>query len=182
MSGKRSVILKWVFIAGITIMINLFLAYLVDALYKAPRYADFCPNRQVNRVIESEAACLAVGGQWNENADFKIPPPERSPSVTPAGYCNPDYTCAKGFEEKTNVYNRNFFLVFVVVGILLLIGSVYLRGAEAIALGLSFGGVLALIIGSLRYWSDMQEAWRVTLLGVALAWLLVIAWKRFRET
>ena len=79
------------------------------------------------------------------------------------------------------VYNRNVFVVFVVAGILLLIGSVYLAGAEAVSLGLSFGGVLSLVIGSMRYWSDMNDILRVIILGVALVGLIYVAWKKFKD-
>jgi hypothetical protein len=41
--------------------------------------------------------------------------------------------------------------------------------------------VLALIIGSIRYWSDMDDILRVALLGIALGSLLGIAWKKFRD-
>lgn len=176
---KRSAIIKWAFIAGIMIVINLFLGNLVQALYHEPLYTDFCPEQQVNRAIESESACLQVGGQWNENVDAKG---MTSQSIdSPAGYCDPNYTCMKGYTDMMSVYNRNVFVVFVVAGVLLLIGSVFLSGVEAISLGLSFGGVLALIIGSVRYWSDMNEILRVILLGAALAGLIYVAWKKFKD-
>lgn len=178
---KKLDIIKWALIAGIAIVVNLFIFYAVDALYKEPAYTDFCPERQVNKLIESEAACLEVGGQWNENIDAKIQRiPEQSAPV-PIGYCNVDYTCNKQFEDVMKVYNRNVFVVFVIAGILLLAGSAYLGGAEAVSLGLSFGGVISLIIGSVRYWSDMNDILRVIVLGVALAFLIYVAWKKFKD-
>ena len=181
--GKKpaSAIIKWALVIGIAIVVNLFLTYLVDVLYHQPDFADFCPEAEVNRAIESEAACLEVGGQWNENIDAKGAAPQGISQPVPAGYCNTTYTCSKQYEEVMQVYNRNVFVVFVIAGILLLIGSVYLAGVEAISLGLSFGGVLALIIGATRYWSDMDDILRVILLGVALAGLLYVAWRKFRD-
>lgn len=180
---KKLNIVKWAVIVGIAIVVNLFIFYLVDAIYKEPVYMDFCPERQVNKLIESEAKCLEIGGQWNENIDAKAKMP-RIPELdmpAPTGYCNPDFTCSKQYEDVLKVYNRNVFVVFVVAGILLLAGSVYLGGAEAVSLGLAFGGVIALIIGSTRYWSDMNEVLRVVVLGVALAALIYVAWKKFKD-
>jgi small-conductance mechanosensitive channel len=179
---KKSSIIKWALIIGIAIVVNLFLVYLVDAIYNEPLYTDFCPERQVNRAIESEAACLEVGGQWNENVvKEKVSIPEQQYMPVPPGYCNENYTCGKQYEDVLKVYNRNVFVVFIVAGILLLIGSAYLGGTETVALGLAFGGVIALIIGSARYWSDMNDILRVVILGVALVCLIYVAWKKFQD-
>lgn len=178
---KKSIIIKWALIISIAIVVNLFITYLVDVIYHTPEFTDFCPDVQVNRAIESEAACLEVGGQWNENPEVKGTVPQVVTMPVPVGYCNVNYTCSKQYEDMLSVYNRNVFIVFVVAGILLLIGSVYLGGAETVSLGLSFGGVLALVIGSVRYWSDMDDILRVILLGVALAGLIYVAWKKFKD-
>lgn len=178
---KKSSIIKWALIIGIAIVVNLFITYLVDVIYHAPEFTTFCPDRQVNKAIESEGACVEVGGQWNENPDVKNVSPQAVTIPMAPGYCNITYTCSKQYEEVMKVYNRNVFVVFVVAGILLLIGSAYLAGAEAVSLGLSFGGVLALIIGSVRYWSDMNDILRVVILGIALAGLIYVAWKQFKD-
>lgn len=177
---QKSSIIKWALIVGIMIVVNLFITYLVDVIYQSPEFTDFCPESQVNRAIETETACLEIGGQWNENIDAKITTPQVTVPV-PAGYCDATYTCSKQYEDVMKVYNRNVFVVFIIAGILLLIGSVFLQGVEAVSLGLSFGGVLALIIGSTRYWSDMDDILRVILLGIALAGLIFVAYKKFKD-
>ncbi|MFZ2299868.1 MAG: hypothetical protein WAW00_01885 [Candidatus Moraniibacteriota bacterium] len=177
---KKSSIIKWALIVGITIVVNLFITYLVDVIYHSPEFTDFCPESQVNRAIETEAACLEIGGQWNENIEAKSMTPQITVPV-PAGYCDANYTCGKQFADVMKVYNRNVFVVFTTLGILLLIGSVFLQGVEAVSLGLSFGGVLSLIIGSTRYWSDMNDILRVILLGIALASLIFVAYKKFKD-
>lgn len=175
-----SAVIRWAFIVGITVVTNLFLAYAVDVVYDQPDYLTFCPDRQVNRLIASEVACLEVGGQWNEGSPAKMMTPESAMPVS-GDYCNTTYTCQKQYEEASRVYNRNVFVVFVVVGILLFVGSVSFSGAEVLSLAFSFGGVLAFIIGAVRYWSDMDDILRVFILGIALASLIYMAWKKFRE-
>ncbi len=175
-----SPVIKWAFIAGITIVVNLFLVYLVDVFYAQPDYLTFCPDQQVNRLIESESACLEIGGQWNEGVPTKMMMSKSSMPVA-SGYCNATYTCQKQYEEAMTIYNRNVFVVFVIAGILLLAGSVSFVGAGVLSLAFSFGGVLAFLIGATRYWSDMNDILRVFILGIALASLIAIAWKKFKE-
>lgn len=175
----HSGVIKWAFIIGIAIVINLFLTYLVRVVYHEPLLENFCLEKQVNEVIETKEACVEIGGQWNENNVKSVP--QRGDVLEPNGYCNTTFTCQKQFDDVNKVYNRNVFIVFVVAGIVLLGGSVFLAGAEAVSLGLSFGGVLALIIGSTTYWSDMDDILRVVILGFALAALIFVAWKKFRE-
>ena len=79
------------------------------------------------------------------------------------------------------MYSRNVFVVFVVVGLFLLVGSLFVPGSSLIAQALSLAGVLALIIGSLSYWSDMNDILRLLVLGVALVTILYFAWKKFED-
>lgn len=176
---NRSSVIKWALVIGIAIVINLFLTYLVRVVYHEPLFEDFCVEKQVNEVIENKEVCLEMGGQWNENNVKSMP--QRGDMLEPSGYCNTTFTCQKQFDDVNKVYNRNVFIVFVIAGIILLGGSVFLAGAEAVSLGLSFGGVLALIIGSTTYWSDMEDILRVVILGFALAALIFVAWKKFRD-
>lgn len=176
---KKSGFIKWCLVLAIAIVTNLFISYATQVLYPEPQYEHFCPEKQVNKPASDEASCISVGGQWNENVAsdgiMTVPGSELK------GYCNEDFTCSNNYEDTLSLYNRNVFVVFVIAGILLLIASVFLAGSQAASLGLSFGGVLALIIGSVRYWSDMDDVLRVLLLGVALCALFWVAWKKFQD-
>lgn len=172
--AKRSAVIKWALIIGTAIVINLFLTYLVRVVYDVPLYEDFCKQEQVVRAIESEEACLEVGGQWNEALG-------KGEALEAGAYCDRDYTCRKDYDDARKTYNRNVFIVFVIAGIALLIGSVYGALGETISLSLSFGGVLALVIGSIAYWSEMNDILRLVILGAALAGLFYVAWKKFKD-
>jgi hypothetical protein len=69
----------------------------------------------------------------------------------------------------------------IIVGTLLLVGSIFLVGVEAVSLGFSFGGILSFIVGTVRYWSNMDERLRVVVLGIALAALVWVGIKKFKE-
>lgn len=182
-SAKKSAVLKWTFILGIAIVLNLFITYAVDVVYHQPQYDQICTQPQVIKEITTQEACLEVGGQWNPNmnVDGVLMPGETSSKYIPSGYCDQNFTCNKQFEELNNVYNRNLFVVFVIAGVISLVLSVLLSSAEAVSLGLSFGGVLSFIIGSTSYWSAMNDLLRVAILGIALAALIGLAYKKFKD-
>lgn len=181
----QSPVLKWTLIFAIAIVLNLFWTYATRVIYHEPMYETFCPQSQVIELVETKEACLKVGGQWNANVGIKEPAaiaPEDIAKSTgyASGYCDQSFTCNNNFQEASNVYNRNFFIVFVIVGIASLVLSVFLISSEVVSLGLSFGGVLSLIIGSIGYWSDMNDVVRVVILGLALAALIWLAYKKFK--
>ena len=182
---KQSAVLKWTLVFAIAIILNLFWTYATRVVYHEPEYETFCPQSQVIDLIETKEACLEVGGQWNANIGMKEPmavSPENTakPTGYAQGYCDQTFTCNKNFQDATELYNRNFFIIFVIVGIASLILSVFLIGSEVVSLGLSFGGVLSLIIGSMSYWSNMNDMLRVVILGLALASLIWLAYKKFQ--
>lgn len=166
------------------IVSNLFINYALDAFYPAPKYEVFCPQSQVQKAVTTQGACVAKGGQWNETAypkDTNYTAPIPAGMVEIKGYCNENYTCQKNLDNAQKVYDRNVFIVLVVAGTALLIGGVFLTSAEAVALGFSFAGVLSLIIGTVRYWSSMDERLRVVVLGCALVALVWLGVKKFKD-
>lgn len=166
----QSPVVKWAFVIGITLLANLFVAYLTQALYPVPEFEKYCPADMSGKLIATPKDCTDVGGRWY---------PATGPNTQ--GYCDANATCQKTYMETQKVYTRNVFIIFVIFGVLLLIASVFLP-VSVIALGSSFAGVLALIIGSVWHWSDMQEWLRVIVLGVALVGVVYLAWKKFGQT
>ncbi len=178
-SPRQDGLVRVAMIIGIAILLNVFLAYLVRVFYHAPEFTDFCPEKPVVEQLTDRSACLGAGGQWNE-----LDPAEAVSAGFPAGisgYCDERFACSKDFESATALYNRNLFVVFIVAGAMLLLGSPFLSGVGAISSGLSLGGVIALIFGSMRYWSAMDDRLRVAVSGIALIALIVIAWKKFKD-
>lgn len=165
-----SKVVKWAFVVGIMLLANLFVAYLTQALYPAPKWEDFCPAAVTGKFIETPSECSAVGGQWYPQTTGEA-----------QGYCDSTATCQKEYMNTQEVYSRNVFIVFTIFGVLLLVASAFLSKAPVIALGASFAGVLALIVGSVWHWSAMQEWLRVIVLGVALVGVVYLAWKKFGQ-
>lgn len=180
-SAKKHPLFKWILVAGIAIVANLFLNYALDAFYQRPQMETFCPVKQVNVPITTEKACVAAGGQWNSDPYRYVEAIKPIPADAPKGYCNENFTCGKGFEDATKVYDRNVFIVLVIAGTAFLVGSFFTKGIEAVALGFSFAGILSLIIGTVRYWNSMDERLRVIVLGFALAALVWVGIKKFKD-
>ncbi|MFA6585594.1 MAG: hypothetical protein WCS86_00305 [Candidatus Paceibacterota bacterium] len=173
-------VLKWALIIGIVVVLNLFFNYTISLFYKEPDYNTFFPQQQVVEPITNKDACLKVGGQWIESPVYKdgktVPVPAGSPQVM--SYCNPDFTKQQEFSDAQKVYQRNIFIILVVLGVLSLVLGVFLAN-EIITLGLSWGGVLSLVIASMRYWSTADNLIKVLILGFALAALVWLAVRKF---
>lgn len=182
---KTNNIFKWTLAFAIVVVLNLFFNFAIKLVYKAPVYDNFCKIEQVHVPPETQDSCLAVGGQWNENyfkGDYRgdvAPVPGYVPE--PKGYCDEQFTCRKDFENSSKFYNRNVFVSLVVLGLISLFAGYYLGQSAPVSLGLSLGGVLSFIIGSMRYWSDMDDYLRVIILGMALVSLLWLGIKKFNQ-
>jgi hypothetical protein len=170
---KQGTLIRYAVLFGIVILVNLFVTYAIQVAYPEPEYDQFCKAEQMNQVYRDKQVCVDNGGQWNEAMGEGIAKQE--------AYCNNNFTCSQEFDTATSMYSRNVFVVFVVVGLFLLVGSLFVPGSSLIAQALSLAGVLALIIGSLSYWSDMNDILRLLVLGVALVTILYFAWKKFED-
>src|SRR3989338_10331839 len=181
----KSRFLKWVLVVAIVIVLNLFFVFSVELVYKSPDYENFCPQEQVHVVPETKDECITVGGQWVEGNFIQKGLP-RPASLEPAtiqeekpGYCNEYFTCSQSFSDAQKVYERNFFVALVILGTITLIGGMLLRIFEVVSASFGAGGVLTLVIASVRYWSDMNDYLRVIVLGIALAALIFVGIKWF---
>lgn len=181
----QSKILKWSVIVGIIIVLNLFFNYALSLLYKEPEFNAFCPTAQVVTVPDTQKACVDKGGQWTNNNNIyyqkMTPTGAIRPGSQPAGYCDLQYTCRTSFDKAIKNYNRNVFVVLVLLGALSVLVGNFFKGNEVISNGLALGGVLSFVIASIRYWSAANDLIRVVILGIALALLVWIALKKFKN-
>lgn len=173
--------LKWVLAIAILVVLNLFFNYSIHLVYPAPEWNDFCPDQQVNKLL-TEAECVGTGGSWTETPPLTpgVDIARPVPTQVQTGYCDPTFICRQAFEDANKLYNRNVFLILVVLGLASIIVSFWIT-AQAVSYGLSLGGVLSFIIGSMRYWSEMQDYLQVILLALALAVLIWLGVKKLKE-
>lgn len=175
---KYSPITKWSLVIGIVIVINLFFNYAISLIYDAPKYEDYCKPEQVIEAVTTKDACVAKGGQWDENYYGK--PVVVGETVSP-GYCNLQFTCQNEFEADRQVYERNVFVTLVVLGIILVVVSFILSFNSVLSISASLGGILSVIIASVRYWAEADNWLRVIILFIALVVLIYLAVRRFKN-
>ncbi len=176
---KNIHILKWVLVIAIVVVLNLFFNFAIKLAYDAPEWDKFCPQQQVTITPDTQDKCVAVGGAWTENvAPAK---PVIAGETVPKGWCDPNFTCQKKYQTALELYNRNVFIILILAGLISLVIGFFLNAISSVSLGLSLGGVLSFIIGTIRYWSNMDDYLRVIILGLALVALIWLGVKKIRD-
>ena len=172
---NTSKILKWSLIIGIVIVLNLFFNYALSLVYKQPEYDAYCPNTAQVVEANTKDSCVQKGGQWNENIAY-------APQKTEAkGYCDLQFTCRNDYESARKTYERNVFVTLVVLGALCVAAGNFMKGNMVVNQSLSLAGVLSFVVASMRYWSSADDKIKVLILAIALAILIWVAVKKFRD-
>jgi len=161
---------------SIAIVLALFIGYGIDTFYDEPDFEDYCDEKRETIDISNEDDCLALGGQWTS-----IPTEKKLESnLTKEGYCDAAYTCRKEYDSAREIYNRNVFIITVILGLIsLIIGGIKLKLAS-VSSGIMGGGALMIIYGTLRYWGNLAKIGRLFILGLVLAVLIWIGYKKFK--
>ena len=176
---KKSVkLLEWAVGIALVIVVNLFFYYVVTLVYPQPTINQFCPA--VPAVYNDAASCVHGGGQWT---NYQMTPTEITQAVKTGqsiGSCDANFTCNQNFDQAKSVYNRNAFIIFMVLALVVLAIGMFIP-VEVLSAGLSWAGVLALLIATIRYWSDANNVLRVIVLVVVLAALIWLSFKKFNH-
>lgn len=172
---KKSKFVQISIIVAIVIVLNLFANYTVSLIYKEPAYDKFIKPQQVVEQITSKDKCISIGGQWSEN----VTPAEKGKTKI-EGYCDSDYTNRINYDKARASYEKKVFITLIVFGVLLLVLGGFVS-IQILSISFAWGGVLSLIIGSLRYWSSADTIFKVIILALALALLIWLAVKKFNK-
>lgn len=186
---------------AIAIVFVFFVGFGIASFYKAPKYEDFCTQREFKEVITQEK-CGAENGKW-VSYEREVPKPvmaenqflcskisgvgknmtlncETIEQIKQSGYCDLDFYCREDFDKTREKYNRNVFIVATGIGIIILIVGFALKMASVSA-GLMGGGVLTILYGIIRYWTDLPDYGRFIILGIILAILIWLGYKRIKK-
>ena len=176
--GQKSKLLQWAVAAALVIVVNLFFHYVIATFYPEPKFETYCPMRTEN--LANPEACVSAGGQWTNN---QLSPQEITMAVkngNPLGWCDPNFTCNANYQQDHGVYNRNVFIVLIVLSLVVLAVGVFVP-IEVLSLGFSWAGVVSLVVASVQYWSDANNWMRLVILLVALGLLVWLAVKKFKD-
>lgn len=171
---------KWKKLAlslSILIVLNVFFNVGIATFYDEPTYEDYCPSKLWSVSYNDAASCEAVGGQWSENVDPYHPIEESKP----VGYCNATFTCQEDYNTALGLYNRNVFILLTVLGAVSVIISFYLPISSAVLHGLMYGGVLSFLVGTMRYWSNMDDYLRFVVTGIVLIVLVGVGVRKVKD-
>ena len=172
---------------AIVVVLNLFFNYGVFTFYRSPDYEKFCPVELSQKAYADKSECEAVGGRWFESANnVKYYPGESrpipaEPLADQKGWCDSTAQCREAYESVRNVYNRNVFIILIVLGLISLGLGFLVISANPVANGFLGGGLISLIVGTIRYWSEMNDYLRFIILGFALAALVWLGYKKIRN-
>jgi|CXWL01.1.fsa_nt_gi hypothetical protein len=168
---------RWALLIGIVIALNLFFVAVQSMIVAEPKYEDYCPATQQD--VLTEESCVAQDGIWvGTQSD------SRTPGVTKPnqeGYCDFYQKCQPIYDAAREEHDMFAFALMVGFGVLALIVGVIPMGSSIVSSGLSYGGVLALIIAAGGYWNEAGQLLRLAISLVALGALLYLGIKRFKD-
>lgn len=169
---------RWALLVGIVVILNIFFSVVLALAYPAPQYDAFCP--QIPITPTSATTCDAQGGVWTDNGQPK-PVPTVNGATVPSAYCDTSTKCQKPYQAALDQHALHAFIVMVSLGVVALLLGLISIGSSIVSSGLSYGGVVALVIGSTEYWGSAGNWIRLAIATAGLLVLLYIGWKRFRD-
>jgi hypothetical protein len=152
---------------AIAIVSLLFIIYGINTFYGRPNMDNYCKN--INYRISVEQCDI-------EDMDCFCDTKENRCEKT-----NPLYLeCMQNFENSREHYNLIIFIVMSIIGTLMVIGSFFIKH-DTVSFGIMGGGILSIIVGVLRNWSNVQDWMRFLILGVILLALIWIGYNKIKD-
>jgi len=176
---------------AIAILFVIFVYYGIQTFYHEPDYSDYCNStlyskpyyadnarpynytlcqsiEKANQPVEMQ--CNNAQGMMQYETDGN-----GCQVATTCDYCNRDYN------QHTEKYNRVVFIISGIIGILAIVIGAIILSLESVGSGIMGGGVLTLIYGTLRYWGNLADVGRFIVIGLALAILIWLGYKKLHS-
>lgn len=166
---KKNKVKKWFLAIGIALIFTMFINYGIATFFDRPDYEDFCKIDEPRKIYEAEADCVENNGQWSEYV--------RSPVPDTKGFCDQDFKCRQQYDEARDNFESKAVIVTVIAGVTGLILGIVLT-LESVSAGFLLGGILNLLVATIRYWDKFANIARFLLLGLVLAVLIWVAYKK----
>ncbi len=167
---KHSLMKHRILMTLIAFVFVFFVAYAIQSFYPSPEYEDFC---KIDReIVGNPDSCSNNGGEWKSYGK-----PLAVDGVS--GWCDFDFSCREDYETAKESYELNVFLLNLFFGIIAVILSLFLT-VEVVSTGFMAGGTIMIVYGTLRYWGDLSPLLRTVFLGIALAILVILGYRKFK--
>ena len=162
----------------IAIVLCAFVIYLIQAIHPSPKWEDYCgrikePMLSQNQEMTKEL-CEANKGTWTSQEI------QCAKAPCPQGYCDFYTECNKEFQGVQDSYNLIVFIVAVIVGLIAVATGIILQ-LTSVSSGLMLGGAFLIFYGTMTYWYKLTNWIRVILLGIALAILIWLGYKKLKN-
>ncbi len=167
-------------VVAIVIVMNMLFNYAVSLVYKEPVYDDYVKTTQIIEPPTTKETCVSVGGQWNETVYPSVVESSKNTKPKVEGYCNENYTKDLQYQSALKAYEKKVFITLLALGIVSLVLGVFV-GISLLAVAFTWGGVLSLIIASVRYWSVADNLSKVVILALAFGLLIWLVIKKFSK-
>jgi len=176
---------KWIIAIAIAIVFNLFTNYGLATFYNGPEYSDFCDeNIRIARPLQeqfnnNDCEPIKASQELQDSCSEKkayIDYKYDSNGCATEAFCE---TCVTEYDAVRKTYDGNVFVVLLIVAVAVLAAGIMLK-VEAVSAGFLLAGILGLLIASTRYWNHLQDVYRFLLLGLALAILIWLGYKKVK--
>ena len=157
---------------AIALVFVFFVGYGIETFSPSPEYNDFCPDNLYE--IKSEKTCLEADGKWEKYDNFGQ---ENGPKEE--GYCRESEECQDAYNLAESKQDKVVFIVALIIGLAAIISGILLH-KETVSLGVESGGVILIIYGTLRYWQHANDLLKFVILGIALAILIWVGYKKLK--
>lgn len=160
---------------AIALVFVIFVNYGMQTFWKQPMYEDYCGREYYPRVAPvKDVECEIIDVPECSEGDA-MPVWENG--------CIKEYECSMCRQEYEKEREGHSRIVFVVMGLIglgaIALSMMYLK-KDVVANGIMGGGVLSLLVGSIRYWGFLEDITRFITLGLILALLIYIGYKKVR--
>jgi hypothetical protein len=162
-SPKGPRFVRWAVMLAIVVVLNIFFLGIRGIVFSEPKYETFCPTPTPIAAPAKPTDAVQSGSTSPIQTDAEIT------------------KCNDAFQAAETAYQQHTFILIAILGVLAIIIGVIPFGSAIVSSGLSYGGVLALVIASAQYWNDAGSWIRLTISLIALVALLYIGFKRFRD-
>lgn len=175
---------------SIAIVLMLFIIFGISAFYKEKKYDDFCQgvmfdkpypfgipreyNASLCKTIEDKNSAIELNCTKSKGAMIYETDLNGCRTAKECSYCTRDYN------DFRNIYNRNVFIIAGILGIITIIIAAILKQIT-VSSGILGGGVLIILYGTIRYWSELGGWARFIITGIALVILIWIGYKKLNE-
>jgi len=189
---------------SIAVIFAFFIGFGISAFYEAPEYEDYCESKILRQEILTQEKCAEAGGEWSYYDNREIERPIKISSneyicrkgtvnaqgefifncetfepEQKEGYCDIYAKCSKEYDDANKGYSRNIFIIASIIGILTMVIGSFVLKQELVSPGLMGGGFITILYGVIRYWQYAGDKLRFIILGIILAMLIYLAYRKF---